>query len=150
MTQKLLLAAALAAIPPTAAAQTAAPGIAPEQIVAARQSVMFLSGGDLAAMKAAAEAGGDVKQLVPSARSLARWGRVLPTMFPAGSDVTGSHAKPEVWSDRAGFEAAATAFADAARLLGEAAAAGDRDAFLARWTEVRGSCGACHETYKGD
>jgi cytochrome c556 len=147
MTQKLLLAAALAAIPLTAAAQTA-PGITPEQIVAARQSVMFLSGGDLAAMKAAAEAGGDVKQLVPSARSLARWGRTLPSMFPPGSD--GGHAKPEIWSDRAGFEAAAAAFSDAARLLGEAAAAGDRDAFLARWTDVRGACGACHETYKGD
>lgn len=150
MTHKLLLAAALAAIPLTAAAQTAAPGLTPEQLVAARQSVMFLSGGDLAAMKAAAEAGGDVKQLVPSARSLARWGRALPTMFPAGSTAPGSHARPEIWSDRAGFEAAASAFAEAARLLGEAAAAGDRDAFLTRWTEVRGACGACHETYKGD
>ena len=71
-------------------------------------------------------------------------------MFPAGSTAPGSHAKAEISSDRAGFEAAAAAFAEAARLLGEAAATGDRDAFLARWTEVRGACGGCHESYKGD
>jgi len=148
MTHKFLLAAALAAIPLAAVAQGNAAQIGPEQLVAARQSVMALSGGDLAAMKAAAEAGGDVKQLVPSARGLARWGRALPTLFPAGS--VGGHAKPEIWSDRPGFEAAAAAFADSARLLGEAAAAGDREAFLTRWGEVRGACGACHEAYKGD
>lgn len=153
MTQKLLLAVALAAIPLTAAAQSQAPSppaMTPEQIVAARQSVMFLSGGDLAAMKFAAEAGADVKQLVPSARSLARWARTLPSMFPQGSNAAPTHARAEVWSDRAGFEAAAATYAEAARLLAEAAAAGDRAAFMTRWGEVRGTCGACHNAYKND
>ncbi len=153
MKPRLLLAAALAAIPlAAAAAQTGAPaaGLTPEQIVAARQSVMFLSGGSLAAMKAAAEAGGDVKQLVIPARSLARWARALPTLFPAGSEVAPTRAKPEVWSDRAGFEARAAAYADAARLLAEAAQGGDREAFMGRWAEVRGTCGACHDGYKND
>lgn len=153
MKRILLLAAALAAIPLAAAgAQNEAvpPGLTPEQIVAARQSAYILSGGAFASMKAAADAGADVRSLVFPARALARWARTLPTMFPAGTNLRNSHALPAVWSDRAGFEARAAAYADAARLLAEAAQSGDRAAFLAQWTAVRATCGACHDQYKGD
>jgi cytochrome c556 len=151
MKRTLLLVAALTAIPLTAAwAQTATPaaGLTPEQIVAARQSAYALSRGSFVAMKAAAEAGADVKQLVAPARSLARWSRVLPTMFPAGTNLPASHASPAVWSDRPGFEARAAAYGDAARALAEAAQAGDRAAFLTQWTAVAAACSACHDTYK--
>jgi cytochrome c556 len=151
MKPALLLAAALVAIPITALAQSQAPAsLTPEQIVEARKSAMFLSGGDLAAMKFAAEAGADVKQLVPSSRGLARWARALPSLFPEGSNVAPTKARPEVWSDRAGFEARATAYADAARALAEAAQSGDRAVFMERWADVRGTCGACHDAYKND
>jgi cytochrome c556 len=151
MKRTLLLAAALAAIPLTAVwAQSGAPagGLTPEQIVAARQSAYMLSGGSFAAMKAAAEAGADVKQLVFPSRTLARWARTLPSLFPAGTNLATSKALPAVWSDRAGFEARAAAYADAARLMAEAAQSGDRAAFLARWAEARASCAACHDTYR--
>jgi cytochrome c556 len=101
-------------------------------------------------MKAAADAGADVKQLAIPARSLARWARTLPSLFPAGTNLPNSHARPEIWSDRAGFEARAAAYADAARLLAEAADTGDRAAFLTQWNAVRGTCGACHDSYKSD
>ena len=153
MKQRLLLIAALVAIPlATAAAQTQtpapAPGLTPEQIVAARQSAYIMSGGSFAAMKVAADAGADVKQLAFPARSLARWARTLPTMVPAGTNLPNSHARPEIWSDRAGFEARAAAYADAARLLAEAANSGDRAAFLTQWAATRTTCGACHDSYK--
>jgi cytochrome c556 len=151
MKRTLLLAAALAAIPLTAAwAQSGAPagGLTPEQIVAARQSAYMLSGGSFAAMKAAAEAGADVKQLAFPSRTLARWARTLPGLFPAGTDLPASKALPAVWSDRAGFEARAAAYADAARLMAEAAQSGDGAAFLARWAEARATCAACHDTYR--
>jgi len=151
MKRTLLLAATLAAIPLTAAlAQTpAAPaGLTPEQIVAARQSGYVLSGGSFAAMKVAAESGADVKQLVFPSRSLARWARTLPSLFPAGTELPSSKALPTVWSDRAGFEARALAYAEAAVRLAEAAQSGDRDAFMTRWGEVRGACAACHDTYR--
>ena len=151
MKHALLLGAAMIAIPLTAAAQSQAPAsLTPAQIVEARKAAMFLSGGDLAAMKVAADAGADVKQLVPSSRALARWARALPSLFPEGSNVPPTGAKAEVWSDRAGFETAATAYAEAAGRLAAAAGAGDRAAFLAAWTEVRGACGACHDAYKND
>ena len=151
MKRTLLLAAALAAIPLTAAlAQPPAPaaGLTPEQIVAARQSGYLLSGGSFAAMKAAAEAGADVKQLVFPSRTLARWARTLPALFPAGTNLPASKALPSVWSDRPGFEARAAAYAEAARLMAEAAQAGDRDLFIARWAETRATCAACHDGYR--
>ncbi len=151
MKPSLLLAAALAAIPLTAAwAQTppASPGLAPEQIVAARQASYMLSAGSFASMKFAAEAGTDLRQLVLPARALGRWARTLPSLFPAGTQLPASKALPEVWSDRAGFEARAQAYAEAAGRLAEAAQSGDRDAFLARWTETRATCSACHDSYR--
>jgi cytochrome c556 len=152
MKRTLLLVAAAAAIPLTAGwAQTQAPAafsLTPEQIVAARQSGYLLSGGSFAAMKAAADAGADVKQLTFPSRTLARWARTLPSLFPAGTDLPNSKALPTVWSDRAGFEARAAAYAEAARLMAEAAQSGDREAFLARWTETRATCAACHDTYR--
>ena len=148
MKQTLLLAAALAAIPLAATAQTAPAGLTSEQIIAARQTGYALSAADFAAMKQAADAGADVRQLAFPARAIARWARTLPSLFPAGTDGPTSKATPAVWTDRAGFEARATAYADAARALAEAAQTGDRAVFLERWTALRGTCSACHDTYR--
>lgn len=150
MRQRVLLAAALVAIPLAAAAQTGTPaaGLTPEQIVAARQSAYALSAGSFVAMKAAAEGGADTHMLVLPARTLARWARTLPTMFPEGTNLPSSKALPMVWSDRAGFEARAAAYAAAAQSLAEAAQGGDRAVFLQRWGEVRAACGACHDAYR--
>ena len=148
MKQLALLAAALVAIPITAALAQPPAALTPEQIVAARRTAYGLSAGTFASMKFAADAGADVHQLAQPARALARWARTLPTMFPAGTNLPSSKALPTVWSDRAGFEARAAAYADAATALATAAQSGDRAAFLAQWTLVRGTCAACHDTYR--
>lgn len=145
MKQTMLLAAALVAIPIAAAAQT---GLTPEQIVAARRSAYQLSAGNFIQMKMAAEAGADVHGLVLPARALARWAQTLPTLFPAGTNLPSSHALPAVWSDRAGFEAKAAAYAAAATALAEAAQSGDRAVFLTRWGALRQACADCHATYR--
>jgi cytochrome c556 len=145
MKQSLLLAAALAAIPIAAIAQT---GLTPEQIVVARQTAYGLSAANFAQLKAQADAGVDVHTLVFPSRQLARWARTLPTMFPAGTNLPNSHALPAVWSDRTGFEAKAAAYAAAAQAMADAAQSGDRAAFLTRWLAVRATCGACHDSYK--
>ena len=59
-----------------------------------------------------------------------------------------THARPEIWSDRAGFEAKAADYAAAADRLAELAAGDDAAAFAAQWTVVRSSCQACHDGYK--
>ena len=143
--KSMLLAAALVAIPITAAAQT---GLTPEQIVAARQAAYGLSAANFTQLKAQADAGVDVHTLSFPSRQLARWARALPTMFPAGTNLPSSHALPTVWSDRAGFEAKAAAYAEAAQAMAAAAQAGDRAAFLTQWTAVRNTCSACHDGYR--
>ena len=150
MRRKLLLAAALTAIPLAAAlAQGGAPAaLSPEQIVAARRSAYALSAGNFVSMKAAADAGADVHTLVLPARALARWARTLPSLFPEGTNLPSSKALPTVWSDRAGFEARAAAYAAAAQALAEAAQSGDRAVFLTRWGDLRATCSACHDTYR--
>jgi len=156
MRRTALLAAALAAIPITALAQGQAPtpppppggALTPEGIVAARRSGFLMSAGVFTSIKATADAGGDVKQLAVPARTLARWARTMPTMFPAGTNLESSRAMPEVWSNPADFQAKATAYFEAAHALADAAQAGDRAAFLQRWTALGATCAACHDTYR--
>lgn len=151
MRRFLLLAAVLAAIPPAAIAQNdAAPAAptTPEEFHHARETRMAQGGRTLAALKQAADSGGDLTALAPRIESLISWSDELPTLFPEGSEA--GHARPEIWSDRAGFTAAAQRFQTAARALAAPAAAGDRPAFLTAWTAARAACGGCHEGYKAD
>lgn len=71
----------------------------------------------------------------------------LPSLFPAGSDKgdTKTTAAPAIWSDAAGFKAAATKLATDAKAAGAAA---DATAFAAAFKMVQADCGACHQTYR--
>lgn len=120
-------------------------------IVEARQGAMMLSGVAMGAIKTAIDAGQPpASQRFPT-RALSRWAHAVPGMFPAGSGAEAgvpTNAKPEIWSDRAGFEAKAADYAAAADRLAELAAGDDPAAFAAQWAVVRSSCQACHDAYK--
>jgi cytochrome c556 len=160
MKRTLLLAVALLAIPITAIAQEApappaptaptasTPPLTHEQMVDARQSKMGRGGGTLSRLKQAADAGTDLTTLAPQIEWLIHWADELPTLFPEGTDVAGTDARPEIWSDQAGFAAAAEHFRTATRALAAPAAANDRPAFLVAIAEVRTSCSGCHASYK--
>jgi cytochrome c556 len=138
----------------TALAQTTAPPItySPEQIIAARQAGYDNSVSSFALMRTAAKDGTDVKREVYPAESLARWAKVLPTLFPKGTGLdaypTLTHAKPEIWSDRAGFDKAAATYLAAATKAADLAHAGDTDGFKAQLEEIKKTCDACHQNYK--
>lgn len=120
-------------------------------IIEGRQAAMMLSGVAMGSIKAAIDAQQAPATQRFNTRALARWAHAVPGMFPAGSDAGApTHAKPEVWSDRAGFEAKAADYAAAADHLAELAAGDDAAAFSAQWTVVRQSCQACHTAYKAD
>ena len=128
MKRILLLGAALAAIPLAAAtaqneAAPAAP-TTPEEFHHARETRMGEGRRTLGALKQAADSGSDLAALAPRIEWLIAWSDELPTLFPEGSEA--GHARPEIWSDRAGFTAAAQRFQTAARALAAPAAAGDR------------------------
>ena len=106
------------------------------------------AGSTLAALKQAADSGGDLAALAPRIEWLiALVGRTADPV-PRGQRRAGSDAGREIWSDRAGFDARRQRFQAAARALAAPAAAGDRAAFLTAWTEVRASCGGCHDGFQ--
>lgn len=70
----------------------------------------------------------------------------LPGLFPPGSN-TGvkNAASPKIWTDMAGFKAAAATFgADAKAAL----SATDTASFTPAFTKITKDCGACHGAYR--
>lgn len=121
-----------------------------EALVAARQAAFRLNLGNFLAMKAAIARGDDVKTLALPSGAIAGWARALPGLFPAGSTTPKSAALSTIWSDRAGFEAAAAAMATEAAKLNALAKAGDTAGVAAQYTVLGGTCAACHNKYKAE
>jgi cytochrome c556 len=121
----------------------------PDEIIAARQGGMALAGGVVESMKAGVASGAEVKPFTDGAGGLAKWGHAYPALFPDGTQ-TGheTKAKPEIWSDRPGFEKASATMAAAAEKLGEVAKTGDKAAFKTAFEDLGKACGGCHRNYK--
>jgi cytochrome c556 len=117
-------------------------------IIKARRSAMMMSGANMAAIKGAIDRSDDPKTLVFATTSLVAWSNALPAMFPAGSNIPPSAARPEIWSDRDGFDAAAKQYSSDAAQLRDYAKTGDKENFSAQWTKLRSNCAACHDKYK--
>lgn len=131
----------------TAAAQTVT--VPAATIIAARQSAYALSAGTVAGMKGAIAAGGHVKPWADAAGELEEWADLIPAMFPPGTESGhDTKARPEIWTDRTGFEKAAGNYAAAARQLAAAARADDKEAFAAAFKTTLQACGACHKNYR--
>ena len=120
-----------------------------DTIIAIRQAGFDLQQGNASAMKAAVESGGSVKSFTDGAKGIASWARVIPVLFPDGSQAGhDTKAKPAIWSDRAGFEKDAANLATQADKLVTLAEADDKAGFAAQFKETGAACGACHRAYK--
>lgn len=154
MSNKLLAVAAVLALSAGGLATVPAAafdGLDAQGVIKARQASFHLSAGTFGPMKAAIDSGADVNTFTFGAKGLARWARAIPSMFPAGTGAEAgipTKAKPEIWSDRAGFEARAAEYAAAADRLAELAQANDKPGFAAQWAVVRQSCSNCHDKYR--
>jgi cytochrome c556 len=143
------LIAASAALAAWAGGAWADPPLSPDQIIAARQAGFALMGGAFGPLKGAAGSGQDLKPLAESAKAIAAWAALVPSLFPAGTE-TGrdTRAKPEIWSDRAGFERDAEALGTAAKALAVLAEANDGKGFAAQFEVAAKACGDCHKAYR--
>lgn len=121
--------------------------MAPGGIVEARRAAMMMSAATFGALKAQANAE-DLKRAAFPANGLNAWAKAIPAMFPAGTNVAPTEALPALWSDRAGFEAAARDFAAATGALAKAAAANDKPAYAAALDQVGKGCSGCHDKYR--
>jgi len=132
-----------------ASAQTAGAALQPNDIIAVRQALMDLQGGIAGAMKGAVEGGAEVKPLTAAAKGLVSSSKVIPTLFPAGTEQGhNTKAKAEVWSDRAGFEKAAANLTAQAEKLVQLADANDKAGFAAQFQAIGQACGSCHRPYR--
>ena len=145
----LLLAGCAAATGAVKANDSSRP-VSAREAVAARQAAFGLSANVFGSMKAAIDGGADVKPLAGGARNLARWASALAGLFPDGSALPESKARPALWENRADFEAKAAAFAAAATSLAAAAQSGDKAAFASAWGATGATCKACHDAYRAE
>lgn len=139
--------AVVAGLAAAAIAQDAAPDFAamtPEQLVDARQEAMKEDGGLL--RSAGSLAGADA---VAAADTLIHNYTNLPLMFPEGSIVGDSRALPAIWEDWDGFAAIFATGLQGAVDMKAAAEAGDVAAYTAALQVVGGTCGECHQAYRG-
>ena len=121
----------------------------PEQIIADRRAGYKHMGENFKAMKEAVDSGADVQPLATRAAEILAWAQKIPTMFPPGTETGGgTHAKPEIWSNRADFDQRAQALQAAAAKLETAAQSGDKAAFAAQFKATAQVCGGCHKNYR--
>jgi cytochrome c556 len=148
---RVLISAGFSAFLAIGAAAADAPPAAPkpDEVIAARQAGFDLMAAAFAPLKPAVAAGEDPKPYVATAKAIAAWAAVIPTLFPVGTESgRDTAAKPEIWSDRQGFVSAAANLGDAARKLAQLADAGDKSGFAAQFEVTAKACGDCHKTYK--
>jgi cytochrome c556 len=132
-----------------AANHTASPG---DKAVAARQAQMQIVGystgilGDIAK----GEMEFDAEMVNSAATNLNTLAKLnLASLWVPGTEqgaVEGTRAKPEIWSDRAGF---VEKFAGLEKASADLMGAADVDAVKAGMGPLGGACKACHDTYRG-
>jgi len=145
---RLALASALCAATALGLVSAAAYGTGADP-VKARQTAMETVGDAMKALAAIAknEAPFDAAVVQKNAGAIADRLKTAAALFPAGSDHgdVETWAKPEIWSDRAGFESSLKAGQAAAIAL---VAVTQETAFRPALGELGASCKACHEMYR--
>lgn len=133
---------------------TATPAAQPAAVAEYRHTVMEGVGKHMGAsvmiLKGEVSRPGD---LVAHAEAMHDVSRYFGELFPEG---TGPDQAPEtdalatIWSDRAGFEAALSAFQEESKKLVEVAKAGDMAAYGEQFKKVGGACKGCHDDFRAD
>lgn len=142
---------ALACVAGAAGAQEeVSPQVAAE-IVASRQAALMMSGVTMGTIKASLDAGAAPQAMGFPSAALVRWSSSMTNLFPPGTGpgvVSSTRAKPEIWSDWAGFRDKAGEYSAAAARLQALIAAGDNAAALEQFNVVRATCQSCHDAYR--
>jgi cytochrome c556 len=123
-------------------------GQSPAQAVKERQEIMKqIWPAHYRDIARAARDGTDLAAIPAKATAAADTVKKFGTLFPPGSGRDGvpdTRAKPEVFTQKAEFDAAVAALVTSTNALGEAAKSGKADAVKAQFAKVAEACGACH------
>lgn len=139
----LVAVSAVVATPDSASAQDASPEAAYRQSI--MQAFRLHTGAIRAALSGAAPAGHAQHHAV----AFQHMATALANAFPEGSAGAGSRALPAIWENRMAFMNEVSEIQSASTRLAEAAQSGDADAIGSALRTVQGTCGSCHDTYRG-
>lgn len=121
----------------------------PENVIKYRQSVMQAITGHIGAIAGVVK--GEVtynQHIAAHARAMHATSMMLLDIFPEGSGVGETRAKPEIWQNWTKFEAAAKALQTTSGELARIAEGGDMAAIGAQLGEVGKACGGCHKPFR--
>lgn len=124
----------------------------PEDAIKYRKSGMFMMSthlGRVAAM-ASGKAPFDPKVAAENAEAATMLSKLPYAGFIDGTDKGDTRAKPEIWTERAKFDAAASKMQEEMAKLNVAAKGGNLDAIKGAVGETGKACKACHDTYRKD
>jgi len=148
---KRMMSAALAASLVLAAASASYAAFDAAAAIKVRQDGMKSQGAALKGFGQGLGSGASAADLKQFSAKLAQNAAQLPGWFPKGSGPESgvkTKAKAEIWSDKAGFKAAADNFKTQATKLDQTVAGGDMDAIKAQFGATRAACKSCHEKYE--
>lgn len=141
---------AVAALALVTALPAAAQFQKPEDAVKYRQSVMFLQAQHFGRIMAMVNGRVpfDAKAAQENAALLDTIDKLPFAAFIEGTDKGNTRAKPEIWAEKAKFDAAAQKLQDEVAKLSAAAKTGNLDQIKAAAGPVGQACKACHDNYQ--
>ncbi|WP_292931323.1 cytochrome c [Noviherbaspirillum sp.] len=137
---------ALIAVPFSAHAQFAKP----EDAVKYRQSALSVMGTHMGRVGAVVkgEKAYDKASVESDVAVIETMSRLPWSAFPAGSNLSNSKAKPEIWKEQDKFKAAAEKMQSEVAKLSAAAKSGDQNAIKAAFGETGKACKSCHDDFR--
>ena len=136
-----------------ASAAIATAAVKPETAIHYRQSAYTMIGWNFAplAQRVKGKAPWDAVEFSKRAERIAFLAPQLLEGFPQGSGSGAeTEAKPEIWSDAAGFKAKMDDFVTQSQQLAVVAKAGDEAKMKEQFKATAGTCKACHDGYRVD
>ena len=143
LTGVALVAVLISAAPTTAAAQEGS------AVVQYRQSLMEAFRTHMGGVRAALGDAAPIGHAEHHAVAFERMAQALANAFPAGSAGEGSRALPAIWENRDDFMNKVSAIQTATAGLVTATRSGDADTIGEALQAVQGTCGSCHDAYRG-
>ncbi len=120
----------------------------PADIIAARRANQKRVGELSKSIKTAVAANATAASLLDQVKEMDDRAKLIKGYFPPGTETGDTKARPEIWSNRAGFDAAADRYIGEFNKLLVIAQAGDTAAFGPQYETAAATCGACHRDFR--
>lgn len=121
----------------------------PEETISLRQANQKRVGELNTSIKKALASGATAASQLGAVKEIDDRARLIKGYFPAGTETGGNtKARPDIWTNRVGFDAAADAYVAAFDRLVVLAQAGDDAGFTAQFATAGATCGACHRVFR--